>query len=761
VHNEASAVVAQMTLPEKARMCSGRNFWYLEDLPRLNIESVMLTDGPHGLRKQATSADHLGLGKSVAATCFPTASALASSWDIELLETIGGALGEKAAIEDVALLLGPGLNIKRHPLCGRNFEYFSEDPLLSGDLAGALVRGVQSQGVGACLKHFAVNNQEQGRMVTDVIVDQRTLREIYLKGFERAVKASDPWSVMCAYNRVNGEYCSDSAFLLNDVLRDEWGFNGLVVTDWGAMNDRVTGIASGLDLEMPGSGGVNDALIEDAVAAGTLAEDAVDVAVTRVISLALHGAALKRAKANEDVVLNEAVHHKLARRAAAESAVLLKNEGVLPLAKDTTGIALIGEFACHPRFQGAGSSQVRATKVDSLFDAMAAALGYECAYARGYDRKAGASKTDDVLDEALLDEAESVAASASSVVLMIGLPAAYESEGFDRAHMQLPQQHDELVRRVCTANPNTVVVLSNGAPVGLPWVAQAPAVLECYLAGQAGGTALADLLLGEANPSGRLAETFPLRQEDVPADLNFPGAPRQVQYREALYVGYRYFDSAQAEVRFPFGHGLGYTTFEYSDLQLPQRIVTADDTISVTLTLTNTGSVAGKEVVQLYASDRTASVYRPEQELRAYQKVALAPGEAQAVTLQFPARELAFYDVQANDWRLESGVTSLRIGASSRDIRLAAEIEIQAETQVLNDVPAVTTGYAQPGRPFRADDSGFAALLGHEIPEPEPVRPFHFNSTLGEVRVTRCHCAPCCCSAGASCRATGWTRCSH
>ena len=738
-HNEARSLVAQMTVEEKAALCSGRNFWFLHGIERLGIESVMVTDGPHGLRKQASSADHLGLSASVPATCFPPACALASSWDVELLEEIGVALGEKAAHEQVALLLGPGLNIKRHALCGRNFEYFSEDPLLSGELAGAMVRGVQSQGVGACLKHFAVNNQEQSRMVTDVIVDQRTLREIYLRGFERAVKNSDPWAVMSAYNRVNGEYCSDSHFLLTQVLRDQWGFSGLVVTDWGATNERVKGLASGLDLEMPGSGGLHNEQIVQSINNGDLLESELDAAVTRVTALALHGAQKQQAQKQLtfEQKLDDDAHHLLARRAAAESIVLLKNDGLLPLAKDLSEIAVIGEFAVRPRYQGAGSSQVNPTQLDALLDAVTVAVGKTCQYARGYDRRAGTHHADAPLDEGLLQEAEALASQSQVVVLMVGLPDQYESEGFDRAHMNLPAQHDELVRRVSAANPNTVVVLSNGSPVLMPWLDRVPALVEGYLGGQAGGAALADVLFGDVNPCGKLAETFPLAQKDIAADANFPGAARQVQYREGLYVGYRYFDSAAVEVLFPFGFGLSYTTFEYSNVRLRQNQVAPDERVRVTIAITNTGTRAGKEVVQLYSHDRQSLVHRPEHELRAFKKVHLEAGASRDLTFEVPAQDFRFYDTAADDWRLETGVVQLRFGAASRDIRLAVEVELLGEAERVQDPDLVAADYQKPAYPFDPDGMSFAALLGRSVPAAESVRPFHLNSTLGEIGQTR------------------------
>ncbi|MYF11187.1 MAG: glycosyl hydrolase [Gammaproteobacteria bacterium] len=706
-----------MSLEEKAAFCSGRDFWHMEANERLGLASIMLTDGPHGLRKQMGDTDHVGIGNSVPATCFPTACALASSWDRDLLREVGVALGEQCAAENVAVLLGPGMNIKRHPLCGRNFEYFSEDPLVSGELAAALIEGIQSQGVGACVKHFAVNNQEQGRMFVDAIVDERTLREIYLRGFEIAVRKAQPWTVMCAYNRLNGVYCSEHDWLLNQVLRGDWGFAGAVVTDWGAANDRVRGIAAGLDLEMPASGGVNDRRLVAAVRDGRLPEADLDRAVTRNLSLALLGGELPKQR----VAMDQDAHHALARRAAGECAVLLKNEGaLLPLAPPAR-IAVIGAFAKQPRYQGAGSSQVNPTRLDCAFDAIAATVGDGASldYAPGYDPKHSEP------DAALVAEAAAAAAEAEVAVVFAGLPGSYESEGFDRSHMALPEQHDWLVAAVCEANPNTVVVLSNGAPVAMPWVAAPKAILEGYLAGQGGGAAMADVLFGRVNPSGKLAETFPLQQADVPADRWFPGTGRQVHYREGLHVGYRYFDTAAAPVLFPFGHGLSYTRFEYGDLELSADAFAQGGELAVSFALTNSGGLAGSEVVQLYAHAAQSSVHRPEQELRAFTKVALAPGETRRVTLTLDDAAFAIYDTDAGKWIVEAGEFEIRLGASSRDIRLRTRLKVQS-SQSLSDAARGVGG-------LDGSDEAFAALLGKPVPPPEPSRPYHLNSSLGEI----------------------------
>ncbi len=725
---QARDLVAQMTLAEKADFCSGRDFWHLADLPRLGINKIMVTDGPHGLRKQAKQADHLGAHRSVAATCFPTASALASSWDVNLIYRVGEALGQTCVDEDVSVLLGPGLNIKRSPLCGRNFEYFSEDPLLNGHIAASLVNGIQSQGVGACLKHFAVNNQERGRMFMDAIVDDRTLREIYLKGFEIAVKTSRPWTVMCAYNRLNGVYCSEHNWLLNKVLRDEWGFEGLVMTDWGAANDRVSGVLGGLDLEMPSSGGINDDLLVAAVQAGELNEAILDTVVTRNVALSLSA----QDRQTPSITADADVQHQLARDTAAQCCVLLKNAAqVLPLAGHTS-IALIGAFAEKPRFQGAGSSQVRPTRIDTLREALSE-FTETVSYAPGYD------PVHSEPDQALIDEAVAVAKAAEVAVVFAGLPGIYESEGFDREHMQLPAQHDALIQAVSAVNPNTVVVLANGAPVEMPWADQVSAILEAYLGGQAAGGGIADVLMGVHNPSGKLAETFAQRLADIPSQPWFPGANRQMQYREGLYIGYRYFDSAQRPVLFPFGHGLSYTEFAMSQAILSNDTLTAHGSVKLTVEVKNIGAVAGAEVVQVYRHMKQSAVHRPDQELCGFAKLHLAAGATGSVEIALAADSFQIFDHGKQDWVLEAGAVELRIGSSSRDIQLTKMLNI-ASVEVPSDVAAATPRpeFLPPDAAvgIQVADDVFAQMLNRPVPRGEAVTPFHRNSSVGELSAT-------------------------
>ena len=724
---KAAAIVARMTLAEKADLCSGADVWRVPAITRLALPSITLTDGPHGVRKAAPGT-HSGLARNLPATCFPTASALASSWDVDLLREVGAALGAEAAAADVAVLLGPGMNIKRHPLCGRNFEYLSEDPLLSGHLAAAMVDGIQSRGVGACVKHFAANDQEHRRMVVDVIADERTLREIHLRGFEIAIKDAQPWTVMSAYNRLNGVYCSENDWLLNEVLRRDWGFQGAVMTDWGATNDRVRGIAAGNDLEMPSSGGVNDRRLVTAVRRGDVDENVLDRAVARVVALVLRSRKQPRPTSS----YTEAGHHALARQAAAEGAVLLKNDSnTLPLQRDAR-ISVIGAFAKDPRYQGTGSSRVTPTRLDSAFDAMQDIVGSDnpLLYAAGYDPELSES------DPRLIEEAAATAAETDAVVVFAGLPSVYESEGFDRPHMRLPDQHDRLIEAVCAANPNTVVVLANGAPVEMPWVASPKAVLEAYLGGQAGGPAVADLLFGRSTPCGKLAETFPLSQEDVPSDSWFPGSNRQVYYREGLYVGYRYFDSFSRPVLFPFGHGLSYTRFDYADLRITRNEGTA---CQVALTLTNGGAFDGAEIVQVYVHRTDDSgPYRPEQELRGFAKVRLEAGKAESITVDLDPRTFSFFDVKAGDWADAPGEYEIRVGASSRDVRLRQRF-VRERRQDGHDA-SDSNGKDRPvfeNPRLKVDDATFAAMLGTPVPPPEDVRPFHLNSTLSEIATTR------------------------
>ncbi|UQZ33392.1 glycosyl hydrolase [Paenibacillus sp. PK3_47] len=667
-------LISQMTLEEKAGLCSGLDFWHTKGIERLGIPSVMVTDGPHGLRKQAEGADHMGLNDSVPATCFPSAAGLASSWDRNLIRRVGEALGAECQAENVAVLLGPGNNIKRSPLNGRNFEYFSEDPYLASELATSHIQGVQSQGVGTSLKHFAANNQEHRRMSTDAVIDERTLREIYLASFEGPVKQGQPWSVMCSYNKVNGEFASESEYLLTRILREEWGYEGFVVSDWGAVNERVQALKAGLELEMPASGGIGDAKIIEAVKSGELAPETLDLAVGRLLNFILKSAESRKSGA----AFNKEDHHRLAREVARESMVLLKNEnGILPLKKQGK-LAVIGEFAKNPRYQGGGSSHVNPTKLDDAFAEIEAAAGGSVSleYAQGYELKRDG--VDPVLQQAAVEAAE----RADAAVLFLGLPDRYESEGYDRTHLSLPENHKELLAAVSAVQNNIIVVLSNGAPVEMPWLPKVKAVLEGYLGGQAFGGAVADLLFGAVSPSGKLAETFPVKLSDNPSFLNFPGEGDKVEYREGIFVGYRYYDKKEIEPLFPFGFGLSYTKFEYSGLKLGKQQIRDTETVEVSLTVTNTGSLPGKEIVQLYVSDAESSVIRPLQELKGFAKIHLEPGEAQEVSFTLDKRSFAYYHTELGDWHVESGVFRIAAGSSSRDIRLSAELEVESQTQL-------------------------------------------------------------------------------
>ncbi|MFF5229616.1 glycoside hydrolase family 3 C-terminal domain-containing protein [Dactylosporangium sp. NPDC000521] len=706
---------AELTLTQRIRLLSGGDVWRTRALPEAGVPAAVLSDGPHGLRFQADAGDHLGVTGSERSTCFPTAVTIASAWDEDLAERIGQALAVEARALGVDVVLGPGLNIKRHPLCGRNFEYFSEDPLLSGRLAAAMVTGLQHHGVGACLKHFAVNNQESHRFVVDAVVDERTLRELYLSGFEHAVKAGRPWLVMAAYNNVNGHPATQHHRLLTGILRDEWGFDGLVVSDWAATNDRVAAVAAGMDLEMPGSQGLFDREVEEAVTSGRLPADLVTGSAQRVLDLVARSARTRGPAIPVDD------HDALARRAAAEGTVLLTNDGVLPLDPGRP-VALIGAFAQRPRFQGSGSSQVAPTRITTVLDELTR-RGVTVTYAPGYDPVHARP------DPALIAEAVAAARAADVAVVMVGLPPSKESEGFDRTDLALPAQHDDLVAAVCAANPRTVVALSNGAPVLMPWKDAPAAIVESYLGGQTGGAGLADVLYGDAEPSGRLAESFPASLEDVAADPYFPGDPHQVEYREGLYVGYRYHTTAQREPLFPFGHGLSYTTFAWDGIGVDRPTVQAGDDVTVTVTVTNTGSRPGADVVQVYRHDRTGVVSRPRRELAGFAKVRLQPGERQTVTVAVAARAFAFYDVRVADWRIPSGAHDLEVARSSTDVVGVVTVTVEGGL----DGAAATA--AEPL--VAADDEQFRQRLGHPVPRPRPVRPFTRQSTLDEVGTTR------------------------
>lgn len=663
-------LLQELTLEEKAGLCSGQDFWHTKAVERLGIPSVMVSDGPHGLRKQDIHPDHMGMGESVEAICFPTASAMACSFDRDLLYSVGDALGEECIAEDLAVLLGPGINMKRSPICGRNFEYYSEDPLLAGELAASFVSGVQSHGVGTSLKHFAANNQENRRMSVSAEIDERTLREIYLSAFETVVKKAQPWTVMCSYNRINGVYSSDNAWLLQNILRDEWGFQGLVMTDWGAMNDRVTALKAGLDLEMPSSHGETDKLIVSAVQNGSLQEEVLDCAVTRVLTMVNKYLAHK-----QNTTYNKEEHHKLAEKTAEQSAVLLKNDGILPL-HNGQKVAIIGEFAQTTRIQGGGSSHINCYRVENALEAIAQNEISGTTYAQGF-------RTDvDETDPKLLQEAIQAAKTAEVAVIFAGLPDAFESEGFDRRHLNMPDCQNELIQKVCEVQPNTVIVLHSGSPVVMPWLDQVSAVLNMYLAGQASGSAAINLLYGKTNPSGKLAESFPLRLEDNPSYLNFPGTRYQVNYQEGIFIGYRYYDKKNMDVLFPFGYGLSYTSFAYENLQVSRQDATDADTITVSVDVHNTGQRAGAEIIQLYVHNPDGEEIRPEKELRDFAKVFLAPGETKTVTMELNGRAFSYYHTGIHDWYAEDGEYEILIGASSRDIRLKQSIQITSTKQI-------------------------------------------------------------------------------
>jgi beta-glucosidase len=716
--NKARELLQNMSLKDKARLASGKDFWHLEEYEPANLKSIMVTDGPHGLRKQSGKSDHLGIMDSVPATCFPTASGLASSWNEELLFHVGKTLAEECKSEQVSVLLGPGANIKRHPLCGRNFEYFSEDPLLSGKMAAAWINGLQSQGVGASLKHYVANNQESHRMVSDSIIDERTLHELYLKSFEIAVKESQPWTIMCSYNKVNGTYLSEHHKLLQIILKNEWNHKGLVVTDWGACNDRVEGIIAGQELEMPSSGAFRTQQIIDAVKNGRLSEDILDQRIERVINLMIKG--------NENLnpnpqPFNQETHHQFARRVAAETIVLLKNdETILPLKTNQT-IALIGEFAEKPRYQGAGSSMIKPTKIGLAIDAFKDVLGENLLYAKGYD-----VNTDQV-DDYLIEEAVAVAQQADVVVIMAGLTNLYESEGFDRNHLNLPTNHTALINRIADAHNNVIVALSNGAPVIVPWKDNVKAILEQYLGGQASGEALADIVFGRVNPSAKLAETFPNHLSEFPSNQHFPGVPRQVQYREGLYVGYRAYDSMKMEPLFPFGYGLSYTTFSYEDLQ----ISIDEKGIKVMCTITNTGLIDGKEIVQVYVHKPDSNIYRVAKELKGFAKVYLGVGESKQVEITIPTDLLQVYNEQT--FKLEPGTYVVDVAASSRDIRLSKNILLQSNDIIVADN---LDFYQNPTSNFNPTLKQFERMYGHPIPKVLTSRPYHINSTIGELADT-------------------------
>lgn len=692
------SLIEKMTLEEKAAFLSGKNVWQTRECERLKIPSIFLSDGPHGVRKQAGAGDHLGLNASLPATCFPTAASIANSWSEELGEELGKALGEEAAAQEVDVLLGPGLNMKRSPLCGRNFEYFSEDPYLAGKMAASYIRGIQSKGVYACPKHFAVNSQELRRMAMNSVLDERTLREIYLTGFEIAVKEGKAKSIMTSYNEINGVYANENEHLLKEILRKEWGFDGFVVTDWGASNDHTKGVAAGSDLEMPAPGLDAARELIRSVKDGSLTMEELDACVDDLLDAVL---TLSENAKNRNKRFEEDVHHNLAKRAAAESAVLLKNEEqILPL-PEKSKVAVIGDFAFEPRYQGAGSSMVNPTFLESVekmigkYDLQVVGLN------RGYKRNGEA-------DEAMKKAALDLAAQADTVLYFFGLDELSESEGLDREHMRIPQNQIELLSALVKVNSNIVGILSAGSAVEMPWHYSLKAIVHGYLNGQAGAGAILDILTGKVNPSGRLSETYPVKYEDTPAFRHFPSTERTAEYRESIFIGYRYYDTSKVRVQYPFGFGLSYTSFEYEDLKT--------DKDGVTFTVKNVGIVDGAEVAQLYVGMKDGKVFRPHKELKGFRKVYLKAGEKREVTIPFDDKTFRYWNVKTDQWETEGGQYQIMVGASVADIRLFGSVEIEGTTvecpYVKEQLPSYYSGLIQ-----RVEDQEFKELLGHPIPE--------------------------------------------
>lgn len=694
---ELHELIANMTLEEKAAFLSGKNVWQTWDFERLGIPSIFCSDGPHGLRKQAEAGDHLGLNASQPATCFPTAAAIANSWNEELGKEIGKALGEEASAQEVNILLGPGLNIKRSPLCGRNFEYFSEDPYLSGKMAASYVKGIQSQGVYACPKHFAVNSQELRRMAMNSVLDERTLREIYLTGFEIAVKEGGAKSIMTSYNEINGIYANENKHLLQEILRKEWGFNGIVITDWGASNDHVQGVAAGSNLEMPSPGLDSAREIIRAIDEGTLGMEELDTCVKDLLNAVLD---LSKSAKERSHTFDESIHHELARKAACESAVLLKNnDGILPLAPGSK-VAIIGDFAFLPRYQGAGSSIVNPIRLETIENVIGNYELQVLGIGKGY-RRTGEE------DESLKKEALELAASADIVLYFFGLDELSESEGLDRSHMRIPQNQINLLETLVQVNANVVGVLSAGISIEMPWHYCCKAILHGYLNGQGGASAMFDILTGKVNPSGRLSETYPLRYEDTPAFRYFPSVERNAEYREGIYVGYRYYETGQVRVHYPFGYGLSYTTFEYSDLKIEKN--------GITFQLTNTGTCDGAEVAQLYVGLPEAQVFRPVKELKGFAKIFLKAGESKTVQILFDDKTFRYWNIRTNRWEVEEGTYQIMIGASVADIKLKGSMELSGTTKEFpydrKNVPSYYSGLIQ-----QVKDDEFRTLLGNPIP---------------------------------------------
>ncbi|MDR3292597.1 MAG: glycoside hydrolase family 3 C-terminal domain-containing protein [Clostridiales bacterium] len=721
-------LVQELTLEEKAALGSGKSFWVSQEVDRLGIPSVMMTDGPHGIRKVDETKKNNVMQESHKATCFPAAVTVASTWSTALAYEVGSAIADEAKHFGVATVLGPGVNIKRSPLCGRNFEYFSEDPVVSGHFGAAFVKGVQDNGVGTSLKHYCANNQEHLRLTISAEADERTMREIYLAAFEYVIKKAKPTTVMCSYNRVNGVQISASKKYLTDILRGEWGYDGLVMSDWGAVDERTKAVEAGLDLQMPSSLSDNK-LVVDAVKSGELSDAILDKNTERVVKFALDG------KANEvlDHKADFDAHHALVRKVAAEGAVLLKNENAFfPLDKTESDVLFLGALARTPRYQGTGSSKINSYRLVSFTESLDA-QGISYRYLDGY------RLTGDGFSKRLLIEARNAAKSAKKIVIFAGLTPKYEGEGFDRAHLNLPAGQLNLINEICKVNENVAVVLSIGAPIKMPFASNVKAILNLYLGGEACGEAAADIIFGDANPSGKLAESFPLSLDDVLANKYFPMGPRTVEYRENIFVGYRYFDTAKKSVLFPFGYGLSYTEFIYSDLKLSGHEINEDEPLHVSFRITNTGNKAGAEAAQLYVADKESTIFRPEKELKAFQKVYLAPNESATVEFVLNKRAFAYYNVNVSDWVVESGEFTILIGKSSREIVLKETLAVAATKAVKHpNYRTSSPSYYKIGSVLAIPDGEFEKLTGRKVNPNQPYERGEFdrNSTLDDIRIT-------------------------
>ena len=724
-------ILKQMTLEEKASLCSGSDFWHTQPVERLNVPAVFMSDGPHGLRKEKESQGTNIMKLSYPAVCFPTAVTLASSWDTDLAVEIGQAIADEAKEQGQSTVLGPGVNIKRSPLCGRNFEYFSEDPYLAGQMGASWVHGVQSQNIGVSLKHFCANNQEHIRMSVDTVCDERTMREIYLPAFEHTVKTEQPTTIMPSYNKVNGTYMCENKKYLTDILRDEWGFKGITISDWGAVNDRVEGVKAGNDLEMPSNNGMNDYQIIQAVKEGRLDEADLDKIALRMIKFAFEC----KAKEVPNYKTDYEKHHLLARKAASQGSVLLKNDDeILPLKGDEK-IAVIGALAKHSRYQGAGSSRINPTKLVSFVDALTAA-GKNFTYADGYTLK------NDGYKASLIKEAQKVAKDADKVIAFIGLTDEFESEGFDRTHLNMPSSHEILIDKLYEVNPNIIVVLVCGSPVSTrDWTEKTKGLLLAYLQGQAAGEAVMDVLYGQVNPSGKLAETFPIRLHDCITSKYFPMGPKTVEYREGIYVGYRYYEKANKPVAFPFGYGLSYTRFEYSDLKVSALKAKETDIIEVSFKIKNVGEVDGAEIAQLYIGDVESTIYRPVKELKRFKKVFIKAGETAEVKFSLDSRCFSYYNVKINDWHVESGDFDILVGASSKDIKLSARIYVESanpSAEIPDYRESAPCYYDLTSENYDVPDNQFEAVLGRELPDNTPFKrgEFTMNSTVSDISIT-------------------------